>query len=94
MQKRIRKPLEPPMPVHFPEANVNLLKPANMTDEECGSLWVHRDGHTCISCWKLGWRQRLAVLLHGTIWLGVLSGRSQPPVWLSVEKTVFSEGGE
>ena len=37
------KPLPPLMPVKFPQANRNLTKPANMTDEECHSLWVYTD---------------------------------------------------
>lgn len=76
-------------PTKFPEANKNLLKPDNMTDEECHSLWVNTDDVECISCWKLTLRQRLLVLLFGRIWLGVLSGSSQPPVWLDCDKTVF-----
>ena len=85
------KPQPPLMPVKFPQANRNLTKPANMTDEECHSLWVYTDGSQCISCWKLTFWQKLAVLFHGTIWLSVLSGGSQPPVWLACDKTVFSE---
>lgn len=77
--------------VRFPEANRNLLKPESMTDEECGSLWVYTDGKICISCWKLNLRQRLAVLFTGKVWLGILSGYTQPPVWLDVDKTVFTE---
>lgn len=77
------------IPSKFPEANRNLLKPDDMTDEECSSLWVYTDGRECVSCWKLNLRQRLTVLIHGTIWLGILSGKTQPPVWLDCDKTVF-----
>ena len=87
----MNKCLPPLAPVKFPQANKNLTKPSNMTDEECKSLWVYNDGSQCISCWKLTFRQRLAVLFHGTIWLSVLSGHTQPPVWLACDKTVFSE---
>ncbi len=31
-------------PIKFKEATKNLLKPENMTDEECSSLWVYNDG--------------------------------------------------
>lgn len=77
-------------PIKFPEANRNLIKPENMTDEECSSLWVYTDGVECFSCWKLGWRERLNILLHGKVWLSVLSGRTQPPVALLVGKTIFT----
>ena len=80
-------------PIKFPEANRNLLKPANMTDEECRSLWVYTDGYECFSCWKLGWRERLNILLHGKIWLSVVSGYTQPPVALLVGKTIFKRNG-
>ena len=76
-------------PVRFPEANKNLLKPSDMTDEECSNLWVYTDGAECVSCWKLTLKQRISALFHGKIWLGVLSGYTQPPVWLDCGKTVF-----
>ena len=76
-------------PIKFKEANRNLSKPPNMSDEECSSLWVHNDGLQCISCWKMTLRQRISALIHGKVWLGVLSGRSQPPVWLDCTRTVF-----
>ena len=71
-------------PVDFRESNKVLRKPESMTDEECGSLPIHntKDGQ-CISCWKLSLKERLNVLFGGVIWLGVCSGITQPPVWIS-----------
>ena len=79
--------------VKFKEANKNLLKPRAITDEECKALWVYSDGNQCISCWKLSFRERLSALIHGRIWLCVLSGQTQPPVWLDCTKTVFVQEG-
>lgn len=76
-------------PIKFKEANRNLSKPPNMTDAECSSLWVYSDGIQCISCWKMSWKQRIKALLFGKVWLSVLSGSTQPPVWLDCDKTVF-----
>ena len=77
-------------PKYFKEAHVNLAKPHNMTDEECGSLWVHRtERGECISLWKIPFWKRVKLLFHGHVWLGVLSGHSQPPVWLDCQKTIF-----
>ena len=76
-------------PIKFEEANKNLLKPNSMTDEECSSLWVYTNGYECISCWKLTLKQRLSALIFGKVWLSVLSGQTQPPVWLDCTKTVF-----
>lgn len=78
-------------PIKFAEANKNLLKPQNMTDEECSSLWVFTDGEQCISCWKMSFKQRLSALIHGKVWLSVLSGQTQPPVWVDCAKTVFEQ---
>ena len=75
--------------IKFKEANKNLLKPESMTDEECGSLWVYSDGRECISCWRLTWKERIKALLFGKLWLSVLSGHTQPPVWLACDNTVF-----
>lgn len=76
-------------PIKFEQANKNLLKPENMIDEECSSLWVYNDGMQCVSCWRLTWKERLKALFFGRVWLAVLSGESQPPVWLFCDKTVF-----
>lgn len=37
---------------------------------------------------KFGFQKRIA-LLFGKVWLSVLSGGSQPPVWLDCDNTVF-----
>lgn len=78
-------------PIKFAQANKNLMKPANMTDEECSSLWVYTDGKQCVSCWKMSWRQRIKALIYGKVWLSVLSGQTQPPVWLDCDETIFRE---
>lgn len=80
--------------IKFKEANKNLLKPESMTDEECGSLWVYSDGRECISCWRLTWKERIKALLFGNVWLSVLSGCTQPPVWLACDDTVFIKEGK
>ena len=60
-------------PGPFPQANRTLTKPQGMTDEECGPLPTYTDGTTCISMWRLSWRERIVALLFGKVWLGVLS---------------------
>lgn len=78
-------------PIKFDEANRQLTKPSNMTDKQCSSLWVYADGTTCISCWQLSFKERIKALFFGKVWLGVLSGVTQPPVWVKCEKTVFEK---
>lgn len=73
----------------FPEANVKLLKPDSMTDEECTPLYVYSTDKLCISCWRFNWYQRILVLLFGRIWLCVHGGKTQPPVWLDCARNIF-----
>jgi hypothetical protein len=75
--------------VKFKEATKELAKPESMTDMECSSLWVFNDGTQCISKWKLNFRERMSALFFGTIWIGVISGYTQPPIWITSERTCF-----
>lgn len=76
-------------PIKFKEANKNLFKPSSMTDAECSSLWVNTDGKECVSCWRLGFIERIRALFFGRVWVSVLSGETQPPIWVACAKTVF-----
>lgn len=71
-------------PIAFPEQTKILNKPESMTEEECGAMPVwNGDKQTCISCWRGGLRDRLTFLFTGKMYAGVLSGQTQPPIWLS-----------
>lgn len=80
--------------IKFKEANKCLTKPDGMTDEECGSLWVHCDGVECVSCWKMSLKDRLLALLFGKIWLFVMFGETQPPVSVYCGRTAFEKTKE
>lgn len=73
-------------PIDFPQSTKVLQKPSTMTDEECSPLHVWSDGKQCVSCWKPSFIERLKILFTGKVWLGVLSGETQPPVFLSGER--------
>lgn len=77
-------------PLKFKEAQTELKKPSNMTDEECSSLWVFRDGTQCVSLWTTSFWQRVKFLFHGKIWVGIVSGETQPPIWLDCQKQIFN----
>lgn len=62
-------------PKHFKQAQIELKKPADMTDEECGSLWIYRQDNQCMSLWTAPFMERLKFLFHGHIWIGVISGK-------------------
>lgn len=77
-------------PIEFKEQNRTLGKPEGMTDEECSSLPVYANGSECISCWQLSDEELKKILETKCIWVGVLSGNTQPPIFLTVE-TPFVE---
>ena len=76
-------------PIKFKESNKKLLKPNNMSDEECESLTVFTDGKRCISCWKMNWKERILALLLGKAWISVHSGYTQPPIKINILKSIF-----
>ncbi len=45
--------------------------------EEYVDLPMHRTDTEVISCWKLTWKERLAVLFTGKVWLRMLCEPSQ-----------------
>lgn len=72
-------------PIDFPQSTKVLQKPSSMSDNECSSLHVWNDGKQCVSCWKPTFKERMNILFGGKVWLGVLSGKTQPPVFVSGE---------
>ena len=68
--------------IEFKEQNSVLLKPDDMTDEQCGSLPCHRDGNQIISKWKLSEEDKKQILENGVIWVSVLGRETQPPIAL------------
>jgi hypothetical protein len=78
-------------PVQFPEANGTLGKPQGMSDEECGPLPVYRDGQQCISCWRFTPEEMEVLLQTHCVFVGVLSGQSQPPIWVKGAAPVKEE---
>lgn len=75
-------------PIDFSGSNKTLIKPMGLTDEECGSLPVFTDGTTCLSCWKLSFKERINALFFGKAWLWVWSGKTQPPVKIEIRVDV------
>jgi hypothetical protein len=69
-------------PIEFKEQNKILTAPKGQ-EETCGSLPTYSDGQQSVSCWEVADAEYEQIKLHRKIWLGVLAGNSQPPVWLS-----------
>ena len=79
-------------PLNFKEATIELKKPSSMSDEECGSLFIYNtEKGECISLWTVSFWNRLKFLFHGKLWIGILSGKTQPPIWLDMNKTIFTK---
>lgn len=77
------------IPTHFEQVNFEFLKPADMTDEQCGSLPVHKgvdqNGFPVIvSCWKLNYEELKLIQETGQIYL-IITGTGMPPVSVAVE---------
>lgn len=73
-------------PIDFPQSTKVLQRPGTLSDSECGALPVWNDGKQCVSCWKPSIKERLNILLGGKVWLGVISGKTQPPVFVAGER--------
>ena len=54
-------------------------------------LPVWTDGEQCVSCWRMSLRERFAALLFGRVWLAVLSGSTQPPVYVEAKRTYLKQ---
>ncbi len=69
-----------PTPGKFKQQNMVLTAP------NCGDLPVCKtdDGYI-ISKWNLSLIQRLRVLIFGSVWLGIKSAHSQPPLWIDTD---------
>jgi len=71
--------------IEFPQVTKTLQKPKGMTDEQCMPLPVFNDGKQSVSCWALNKEELELIQKTGKIYLGIVFGPTQPPVWLSIE---------
>ncbi|HEV8247531.1 MAG TPA: hypothetical protein VGP93_17260 [Polyangiaceae bacterium] len=70
-------------PTLFPEANGTLTGGPGAdygTAAPVLDLPVHRGDGQIISCWRPSWRDRLAIIFGGRVWLRVLTTRTHAPV--------------
>ena len=76
-------------PTYFPQANTQLQRSTD--DDSAGHIPAHTDRTTVLSCWRLSWRERLAAVFTGRLWLWVRSGDTQPPVAMKIGGSPFDE---
>lgn len=76
---------------NFPEANKALLPSGQRYSDgiTVGVLNVYTNGESCVSLWRPTLRERLSVLIFGRVWLAVLSGATQPPVYVGAVRHYF-----
>ena len=79
-------------PVEFTEQNHVFKKPEAMTDEQCTSLPVRvlEDG-TSVSCWEVTTDELIEISQTRRVYVGVIFGGKQPPIWVAAENP-FTEG--
>ena len=80
-------------PVHFKQSNRQLEPPPDFTPDQTvlsiEPLSVWTDERQCVSCWRMSWKERIYALLFGKVWCAVLSGDTQPPIYLESHPNYF-----
>ncbi len=83
-------------PAKFKQANRTLSPPSGQAYSDnvdgVNALHVWADGEQCVSLWQMSWRERLAALFYGRVWVAVLSGETQPPIYAEASKSYFADG--
>jgi hypothetical protein len=69
-------------PINFNGSNKTLAAPAGRDD--ITPLHVYSDGRQCVSCWELTDEEKAEVARTGVIFVNILSGPTQPPMYIGV----------
>lgn len=76
---------------------VNFLQSTNILSNPKGlegyrRLPVHFQAPQSVSKWKASWRERISILLFGTIFVGVYVNKieDQPPMWVQGKRNIFT----
>jgi hypothetical protein len=73
-------------PVKWDGANRLLVAPKNYTKEQIKELPVFSNGVVCVSKWRLSEEALKEVIETGCIFVEVLSGETQPPIFVGSEE--------
>ena len=77
-------------PVDFTESTLKLGAPKGQ-EKEVGDLYVYTDKKKCISCWELTDDDLEILKKTKKVYAGVFSGKTQPPIFLTVETPFLAE---
>lgn len=72
-------------PIEFAGSNVVMCAPEGA--ESVQDMHVYRTRHSCVSCWTLTPEEFAEVNQTGRIFISVLAGGRQPPVYVGSEST-------
>lgn len=72
-------------PVQFDGANVVMRAPEGADNVQ--DMYVFRTRHSCVSCWQLTPEELAEINRTGTVFLSVLTGGIQPPVYVGSESS-------
>ena len=67
-------------PINFAEANVTWAAQG----DDIGELRSYREVGCNVSCWKLGWRERIRALWTGHVWLHIWA-EAHPATYVSTD---------
>lgn len=74
------------LPINFQGSNMRLLPPEGA--DNVIDMPTFTNGTCSVSCWKLSPAEVAEINATGRVFLAVLSGRTQPPVFVGDEATV------
>lgn len=72
-------------PINFAGSNVVMHAPKDA--ENVQDMHVFRTQHSCVSCWELSAVELAEINRTGRVFLSVLMGGQQPPVYVGSETT-------
>ncbi len=72
-------------PISFAGSNITMRAPAGA--ENVQDMDVFRTRHSCVSCWELSAAELEEINRTGRVFLSVLAGGQQPPVYVGSEST-------
>jgi hypothetical protein len=72
-------------PIDFEGSNLVMRAPEGA--ESVQDMHVYRTRHSCVSCWTVTAEELAEIATTGRIFLSVLAGGQQPPVYVGSEST-------
>lgn len=75
-------------PVDFKGSNKTLLPPKGYTKEQVIPMYIFTNNVACVSKWKLSEEALKEAVETGCLFISLLSGQTQPPIFIGSEEEV------